>query len=346
MHSLLKIMGTNMQEICQTCNSSINDPRILSCSHRFCLKCLESSPFARESSKCPTCLVKFELPQGGLANLRKSEFVEHLSKHEVSVKCDSCKENRAIKFCVGCSFNYCSTCLEYHGRIPTSSNHQLQPPTTSTNVEINTNKYSTCKEHLNMMTLFCEDCKVVLCGRCLNSTHSTHNMKHLSEHFHSLKNNLQQDVKMKEEILKNVAANYKSSEAAMRGNELKASNLKKKITGRGEAVKKDLDLVVGELSKNVDKIFKQHQKNAEGVMKELKAMEKDLQVQIETLKEQHKDLNFENLAQTPLQGLKFNRNIPEYSANFEFSLLYEPQNQLFNLKKIVGNIGIGLWLVL
>ena len=151
---------------------------------------------------------------------------------------------------------------------------------------------------------------------------------------------------MKEEILRNVAANYKSSEAAMRGNELKASNLKKKITGRGEAVKKDLDLVVGELSKNVDKIFKQHQKNAEGVMKELKAMEKDLQVQIETLKEQHKDLNFENLAQTPLQGLKFNRNIPEYSANFEFSLLYEPQNQLFNLKKIVGNIGIGLWLVL
>ena len=336
-------MGKN--GICNICKSSTKDPRTLTCSHSFCLKCLESSSFARESSKCPTCLVKFELPQGGLANLKKSEFVEHLSKHEVSVKCDSCKKNRAIKFCVGCSFNYCSTCLEYHGRIPTSSNHQLQPPTTSRNVKI-VKKYSTCKEHLNMMTLFCEDCKVVLCGRCLDSTHSTHNMKHLSEHFHSLKNKLQQDVKMKEEILKNVAANYKSSEAAMRGNELKASNLKKKITQRGGDVKQDLTFLASELDENVMELFEQHQKNAEGVMKELKAMEKDLQVQIETLKEQHKDLNFENLAQTPLQGLKFNRNIPEYSANFEFSLLYEPQNQLFNLKKIVGNIGIGLWLVL
>ena len=151
---------------------------------------------------------------------------------------------------------------------------------------------------------------------------------------------------MKEEILKNVAANYKSSEAAMRGNELKASNLKKKITQRGGDVKQDLEFLASELDENVMELFEQHQKNAEDVMKELKAMEKDLQVQIETLKEQHKDLNFENLAQTPLQGLKFNRNIPEYSANFEFSLLYEPQNQLFNLKKIVGNIGIGLWLVL
>ena len=45
-------------------------------------------------------------------------------------------------------------------------------------------------------------------------------------------------------------------------------------------------------------IFKQHQKVAEGVMKELKAIEKDLKEQIETFEEQHKDLDYENATQT------------------------------------------------
>ena len=124
------IMSSNLYVICKICN--IRDPRMLTCLHSFCLKCLESSSVAKESSKCQiwNSTRWFEIFE---------EIIELLSKPKLNTaKCDSCKENQATNFCVDCSFN-CSSCLKYQGKIPTSRKHRLQSTTSS---EGNKNNYN------------------------------------------------------------------------------------------------------------------------------------------------------------------------------------------------------------
>ena len=145
-------------EVCRICMTYMIDPRILPCSHSFCLKCLESSIILTKSSKCPTCQMDFEIPQGGLEDLKKNAFIEQLNiLKQNTIKCDSCKENQAVKFCVECSYNYCSTCLEHHARIPIARNHQLQ---SATKTDISINKYSIFDKHSELMTLVCKNCRI------------------------------------------------------------------------------------------------------------------------------------------------------------------------------------------
>ena len=211
-HLSLKIMEPANIEICKLCMRCMIDPRILPCSDSFCLKCLESSEISKNSSKCPVCQIPFKLPKGGLKELKKNEFINCLSdlKHNHNV-CDGCKKNQAINFCVDCSFNYCSTCLEHHGRFPTTSNHQLRPISSKVK-EINVNKYSTCKEHSKEKCLLCLDCKIALCDHCSSLKHKNHKIKPTSEHFESVRIKFEQSLKSKKGILKNVCLNLKSVE--------------------------------------------------------------------------------------------------------------------------------------
>ena len=54
------------------------DPRILTCAHSFCLKCLKST-VSILSPKCPTCQIEFQIPEGGMEELKKNEFIEQLN---------------------------------------------------------------------------------------------------------------------------------------------------------------------------------------------------------------------------------------------------------------------------
>ena len=72
-------------DICKICNKSMIDPRILPCSHSFCLRCLESSNTSNNNcSSCPSCAIVFDMPQGGLMNLKKNEFIESLKNLRLS----------------------------------------------------------------------------------------------------------------------------------------------------------------------------------------------------------------------------------------------------------------------
>ena len=324
--------------ICSICKKYMNDPRMLPCAHSFCLKCLESSTTSKDPSKCPKCQMDFEIPQGGSNELKKNEFIERLNNiRQNSTKCGSCKENEAVKFCVACSGNYCSTCLETHARIPTTSNHQLQP---ATKVEINVNKYSKCVEHSELMTLMCENCKIVMCSHCLTLKHKNHNFLHMSEYYDSKKGRFEEHLKKKEETLQHVIKNTKSSEDMKRDIELKASNLKKEIQQRGEDAKKIIDSIVAAFSQKIDDELKQHRQIADEVLVELKKMGKDLSEQIENLKHKLKNLSYGNVIQIELDSFIQIENIPNYSEKFNKSFHFD--EELNKIENLFGKLHKGL----
>lgn len=329
-------------EICQVCLKHMDDPRILPCHHSFCLKCLE---FATVSTKsCPECKMKFEIPKGGLEKLKKNDFIEQLNilKHN-NINCDACDANKAVKYCVECSFNYCSTCLGPHGKFPATSNHQLETARIS-KLENQINKYSNCDEHSDVMNLFCENCNVAICGHCLALNHNAHKLKPISKYFETAKYKIEEDIKFKEQIIKDIVTKYNSSEITMHDNMIKASNLKQEIQEKGESVKKAVDLIVDELIKNVDEELKQHKKEADDIMEELKNMEANTKAQIEILKQQLSSLNYQNMAEilSKVMDKKPTSITPKYSKIFSISLISEVDETSCNLKKLVGCLGKGL----
>ena len=329
--------------ICKVCQQKyMDDPRILPCHHSFCLKCLESSIVSTKS--CPTCKMEFEMPEGGLKDLKKNEFILQLNiLKQNSINCDSCNAKQATKYCVDCSLNYCSTCLVPHKKIPTTSNHRLEATRTS-KLENKIYKYSTCEEHSDVMNLFCEDCKVAICGHCLALSHNAHKLKPVSKYFETAKYKIEEDIKIKEEIIKDIETNCKSSLDVMHANVVKASNLKQEIQEKGEGIKKAVDSIVVELIEKVDEKLKRHQKEADSVVEELKNMEANLKAQIETLKQQINILNYENMVEMSSMVLdrKPFSNILKYSRIIDVSLINGDDEINTHLRKLIGSLGKGL----
>lgn len=322
-------------DICTLCSKLMVDPRILPCAHSFCLTCLESST---NKFECPTCRYRFPIPEGGLKNLKKNEFIDRLANHkQITVICDSCNENqKAIKFCLDCSCNYCSTCLELHGKVPALRNHRLLDPT-STKIK----KLSTCNEHSEPLNLFCEECKVAMCARCMALTHNAHKFKHVSEYFEFMKLNIEENLKDTNRILENVIANYNNSVDTKHHNELKALNLKLKLKEKGEGLKKVVDAIVDESIRDIDDELLQNQNKADDVMKQLKAMEIDLNAKIETFKQQLNNLNYENVVEIRPHAVGKIEIIPKYSENFTLTLHSETNEPISHLRHLFGNLRKG-----
>ena len=304
-------MATASTVICNVCLQWTNDPVTLLCGHNSCLKCLDTLTFLRYSSRCPSCQMDFEII-GGLKNLKINDQMDCGKQN--GIKCDSCKENDSIKFCANCSYNYCSSCLVLHGSIPTSRDHIVEPVQSKSDIAVGQGD-SFCKEQLH----------------CLTLKHKNLTLLHSSEY----------DLDIKEKLLKKIILNHKCSENTICENELKASRLKKEIRQRGEDVKKAVDSIVAEFIENVDEELKQHQKEAENVLKELENLEINLKSHIEALKKQLNDSNYEIIPETS-QIISTDEDIPTYSREFNCFFYSNTDEKLDDLKKHFGNIGRGM----
>lgn len=66
---------------CSICCSSFSDPRLLPCSHTFCLQCIQvygKNSRPGNSLSCPLCRSSFTVPKGGFNDLRKNCMAQKL----------------------------------------------------------------------------------------------------------------------------------------------------------------------------------------------------------------------------------------------------------------------------
>ena len=170
-----------------------------------------------------------------------------------------------------------------------------------------------------MKTLFCKDCKVVLCGLCFTLKHKTHRIKHISEHLEFVKKSLWQSVQNSVITLMQISSNKKYSSSRIHENGMKATLMKDEIKKRGEDIKKDVDSIVEEFIKTVDGELKQQQIEADGIKKELDKMEKEYHEQYVMLQERLNNLNCENISEEFPKIIKTTRNPVIYSKTFKVS---------------------------
>ena len=176
--------------VCDACNKTIKEPKILPCSHSFCKACLEKLSTQEnvdgegKTFACPTCMSTVTLKANeNMAGLPDNEFIVKLltavgpdRKQEASV-CSHphCKNKLSIAICMECEMLLCHECYTSHEGWPPMQNHTMLSISEIINrdeqQEIGAETLS-CTQHKDAIPKFyCETCKELICMKCVASVH-------------------------------------------------------------------------------------------------------------------------------------------------------------------------------
>ena len=199
---------------CRMCSDIYKTPKVLSCMHTFCEKCLEAHYEMEEQERpyrfllytralsCPLCHSRTELPTGGVHRLPDNFLVANLAdvvnRRKPSAKnpvCEICRpgskkdetgtrndadknpaeeEKRAVAKCLDCVKMLCRTCAELHRRTRVTQQHGL--------FDIQVEKDTECKLHPNeIIRFYCDPCEECICVLCTFHDHKDHDVSSLLE---------------------------------------------------------------------------------------------------------------------------------------------------------------------
>ena len=181
--------------------NELNDPRLLSCGHVLCHKCLKDyveKAGHRDRLPCPMCHGLTSLHEGGVDNLPKFFFMNELKEVVMELdtvgrsrtepkSCEVCSTEdcgqNAVKYCqTGCQF-LCQECYNEHGKSRKSKTHKVIPATEhKVSSHSNMNPYPACHRHQHkLLNLYCRACHLPVCKNCSNSSHRGHDCCELEE---------------------------------------------------------------------------------------------------------------------------------------------------------------------
>ncbi|XP_022083497.1 E3 ubiquitin-protein ligase TRIM71-like isoform X2 [Acanthaster planci] len=189
---------------CSICHTRYQEPKMLHCSHSFCLKCLQELKQSQHPNNdkvtCPLCKRETNLPEGGVDKLNTNytliSLVEEVTKQEQLLKsersivviCQSCdEENEAMAHCMDCEHDLCQECQMAHQRLAALKHHTITPISELKESASNTVHWkddSKCKIHPNKeLCFYCHTCEMLICKECTSLSHKdpTHMFVDLKE---------------------------------------------------------------------------------------------------------------------------------------------------------------------
>ena len=166
---------------CYVCAKPYKEPRLLSCDHQFCGKCLKDKLNPEGCIQCPVCQENTKPQNGDVTTLPRftlHRYMQELifkqpTQEALGQKCTKCKVNKPDIHCHECTADLaylCGKCYDiFHtGRIFKKHNTVKFDP------------ILICPDHSNkMVENFCHDCDSLACMDCMFDTHSDHDTEHL-----------------------------------------------------------------------------------------------------------------------------------------------------------------------
>ncbi|XP_030841099.1 E3 ubiquitin-protein ligase TRIM33-like [Strongylocentrotus purpuratus] len=196
-----KAEGAASQNIlCPLCLDVFDNASMLICGHTFCKQCLERYDAAHrdlDHMVCPLCRKVTKLDESRVPGLPANFTVRGLVDEyhgsngginavlEDRPKCTACElQGDAVSFCYECGTYMCAKCDHGHSQMTSFfKGHQVvsikDVVEGTAHIGQVRNKCSVHK-HENK-DLFCKDCKVYLCLKCMIVDHRDHNFKNQAD---------------------------------------------------------------------------------------------------------------------------------------------------------------------
>ncbi|XP_038074910.1 tripartite motif-containing protein 45-like [Patiria miniata] len=209
---------------CPICYTEYKDPRMLDCSHSFCLKCLQELRLTQNKDNknivCPLCRKETALTEAGVDMLpggsKEVNQQEQTEGQGLKVMCHACdEENEAISRCMDCKHYLCQECQRAHNRLAPLKSHKIvaltELPVESheRTEETELKKVPKCFKHPDQdLSLYCNTCEVLICNECTNIDHkeSMHSYEGIDEAFNKCKQEVNESVSKTEECIKKFAS--------------------------------------------------------------------------------------------------------------------------------------------
>ncbi|XP_062416578.1 E3 ubiquitin/ISG15 ligase TRIM25 isoform X2 [Pungitius pungitius] len=202
--------GQNAEEsvLCPICQDVFKNPVSTPCGHNFCLDCITGYwETVNTVIKCPLCKQKFFSMPKLQVNTLIAEIAAELYKPPRSrvapekagngkVLCDRCTGAKleAIKSCLVCFLSFCEEHLIPHQRIPAMKKHQLIQPVRDLESRM-------CKNHDNLLELFCRFDQMFVCRTCKDTKHKTHEVVNLEDEAQMRKSGLEAEKGITDEMI-------------------------------------------------------------------------------------------------------------------------------------------------
>ncbi|XP_038058535.1 tripartite motif-containing protein 45-like [Patiria miniata] len=180
---------------CSICHTRYQEPKMLDCSHSFCLRCLQELKQSQTPDDgkitCPLCQRQTILPEGGVTKLNKNytlvSLVDEVSKQEQILKggetegpavvvCQACdEEHEATVQCIDCEQFLCRECHQAHLRFKSMKTHKITVLLNQRDDVLQTEtkkNASNCDIHPSQkLCLYCTTCEKLICKECMVSGH-------------------------------------------------------------------------------------------------------------------------------------------------------------------------------
>lgn len=255
---------------CFLCLHDVDNPKVLPCFHAFCLLCIgdhyrDASP--GDQCYCPICRNAFTLPEKGVEQLPISFFLKGLAdvkriKPGDKVPCEICLRasdedtptvSSVTTYCTTCGQKLCDSCSKAHVKF-LGATHKIVTLGSEGREDLLRSQGSFCSHHPgNSLEIYCMQCKVNVCCRCLAIKHKGHECYEISDLFEKFRQTILQKT---EEVSAQINSSKQSREHQTEVKELlaKVQNVQTVIKRDADAIKKYVDDAVTQIVRQLSSI--------------------------------------------------------------------------------------------
>ncbi|XP_076464946.1 E3 ubiquitin-protein ligase TRIM45-like [Babylonia areolata] len=170
---------------CPVCHDSLQQPKILPCTHLICRKCVVSwLEEAGNQGGCPLCREQI-LPasnkgRGDLVSqvdalptdFATAAVVESEKALTGSHVCSCCDDEGAVLYCFQCCIKFCTSCAKTHSKVPTTRDHVTEKLSDLTTEQLASHPPTPCVNHSSKRAeLYCTSHDELICVLCVSTSH-------------------------------------------------------------------------------------------------------------------------------------------------------------------------------
>ena len=186
----LKDLGKEIT--CAVCHNFFEEPKILSCCHYYCKKCIQGlldyAGRANRPFECPECRLPTLVPQNDSNQLTTAFFVNRLkdlhgkmekAHGKVQAHCEQCSGGVSVAFCRQCAEFICADCVIIHKKLKVFAGHKVVTLEElkkggAKQILVSKPPPPKCPIHDEPMKAYCFNCSQLICRDCIVIDHAGH----------------------------------------------------------------------------------------------------------------------------------------------------------------------------